>query len=207
MIKKVETSAAKVFFTSDLHFGHEGIIQFASRPYQGVREMDESLIHNWNNTVPEDGLVFVLGDIGFTDSKRIARIFEGLNGEKVLIKGNHDDRYSCSTLEQLFSEIHDILYVRIFDAAVSKYCYISLCHYPMLDWQSSFRGSWQLFGHLHTRPMVSEFENHFKKLLFPVQYDVGVDNNSFRPVSFYEVKDIIAQQLQDGQFKRSNYGE
>ena len=29
------------------------------------------------------------------------------------------------------------------------------------------------------------------KLCFPTQYDVGVDNNDFKPVSFYEVKDII----------------
>lgn len=35
---------AKVFFTSDLHFGHENVIQFDNRPFTTVEEMDAELI-------------------------------------------------------------------------------------------------------------------------------------------------------------------
>ena len=32
-------------------------------------------------------------------------------------------------------------------------------------------------------------------MLFPTQYDVGVDNNNYTPVSFEEVKKIIETQM------------
>lgn len=202
-MKKIDIPAEKVFFTSDMHFGHEGIIHFANRPYKTVEQMDETMIANWNEMVSSDSLVFVLGDIGFTGNDRIVEIFNQLKGIKILIKGNHDSNYKEDILNSIFEEIHDILYVRVTDDLISKFHYIVLCHYPMLDWQSSFRGSWQLFGHLHTR-MLAEFDT-FKTRLFSSQYDVGVDNNNFRPISFYEVKDIIEEQERSNNFKKSNY--
>ncbi|MBB4034922.1 calcineurin-like phosphoesterase family protein [Dysgonomonas hofstadii] len=202
-MKKINSPAEKIFFTSDTHFGHDWIINFNNRPYQTKEEMDCALIENWNKVVPADGLTFVLGDIGFTSDKRIVDIFDQLNGEKILIRGNHDDNYTESTLNHIFTEIHDLLYIRVTDNIASKFYYMVLCHYPMLDWQSSFRGTWQLFGHLHTREL-EEFET-FKTRLFAQQYDVGVDGNDFRPVSFYELRDIMEKQKEDKIFKDSNY--
>ena len=34
------------------------------------------------------------------------------------------------------------------------------------------------------------------KLRFPTQYDVGVDNNNFKPISYREVKEIITKQCE-----------
>ena len=202
-MKKIEHDPGKIYFTSDLHFGHEGMIQFANRPFQNENEMDEALIRNWNTTVPDDGLVFVLGDIGVAPANRMKEIFDKLNGRKILIRGNHDGYYSESLLSLLFEEIHDLLYIRIRDSLTSKYTYIVLSHYPLLEWQSSFRGSWQLFGHLHTRS-IHQFDT-FKTHLFCKQYDVGVDNNRFRPVAFSEVKQIIGKQEKDPAFKQTNF--
>lgn len=33
--------------------------------------------------------------------------------------------------------------------------------------------------------------------LYPTQYDVGVDNNNYRPVSFEQVKEIIQTQIRN----------
>lgn len=202
-MKKTDTSSYKIFFTSDLHFSHEGILQFATRPFKNSDEMDEILIRNWNDKVPEDGETYILGDIGFASAKRIKEIFKQLNGRKILIRGNHDSNYSDSLLNSVFDEVYDLLYLRIRDEERAKYVYIVLSHYPMVDWQGSFKGSWQLFGHLHTRniPEFGTFQTH----LFDKQYDVGVDNNDFTPVSFPELKQIIAQQSKDKGFKQSNY--
>lgn len=38
------TIRQKVFFTADLHFGHENVLRFDKRPFQTVAEMDEELI-------------------------------------------------------------------------------------------------------------------------------------------------------------------
>ena len=80
----------KVFFTSDLHFGHTNILRFCGRPYTDVKEMNQALIDNWNKAVPEDGIVFVLGDIGFCSVQVLKNIFNKMNGTKYLILGNHD---------------------------------------------------------------------------------------------------------------------
>ena len=52
----------KVWFTSDLHLGHRNVIRFCDRPFKDEKEMGEKLIENWNNTVGENDIVFVLGD-------------------------------------------------------------------------------------------------------------------------------------------------
>ena len=47
-----------IFFTSDTHFGHKAIIQFAKRPCQNVEEMNEMLISNWNSVVKKGDTVY-----------------------------------------------------------------------------------------------------------------------------------------------------
>ena len=59
------TDASKVFFTSDTHFGHQNIIRFCNRPWATIAEHDQALIDNWNAIVPEDAVVFHLGDFSY----------------------------------------------------------------------------------------------------------------------------------------------
>ena len=55
----------KVFFTGDLHFGHENVIAFDRRPFATVEEMDAELIRRWNNKVGKGDLVYLLGDLRY----------------------------------------------------------------------------------------------------------------------------------------------
>ena len=41
----------KIYFTSDNHFGHEGVIRFDNRPFASVEEMDAEMIRRWNAKV------------------------------------------------------------------------------------------------------------------------------------------------------------
>ena len=68
----------KYFFTSDTHFGHSNIIKFCNRPFKNAEEMDRVLIENWNNKVPEDGLVFHLGDFGWGGYQEYKKIRESI---------------------------------------------------------------------------------------------------------------------------------
>lgn len=83
-------SGENLFFTSDTHFFHEGIIKFCNRPFESVEEMNETLIRNWNETVPEDGTVFHLGDFAFGGWREWMSAYNRLNGKIYLILGNHD---------------------------------------------------------------------------------------------------------------------
>ena len=57
---------------------------------------------------------------------------------------------------------------------------------------------WQLFGHVHTRQNNTGIDAARLQYLYPTQYDVGVDNNNFTPVSFEQVKRIITKQIEKG---------
>lgn len=194
----------KTFFTSDTHFGHANIIKYCARPFENTEEMDKVLIENWNKKVPKDGLVYHLGDFAWGTINYWERIREQLNGEIILIYGNHDDRLLYNErMHRLFKEVTPQKKVW-FD----KTC-IYMNHYPFLCFGGAWEGldaTWQLFGHVHSNPRSEEGLDH-KRLVncFPTQYDVGVDNNNFTPISFDEVYKIITnQQLSSGIYDKDN---
>lgn len=81
----------KVLFTGDLHLGHENVIKFDNRPFETVEEMDAELIRRWNNKVDKGDLVYVLGDMIWKARNDDApSLIKSLNGQIILIKGNHD---------------------------------------------------------------------------------------------------------------------
>ena len=52
----------KIFMIADTHFGDENIIKFEGRPFKSVKEMNQTMIENWNSVVSDEDTVFVLGD-------------------------------------------------------------------------------------------------------------------------------------------------
>lgn len=82
------------FITSDHHFSHVGMTTFVDhngvkiRPFITVEEMDEVLVNNWNSVVSPKDKVYNLGDVVI--NRKALKILSRLNGEKVLIRGNHD---------------------------------------------------------------------------------------------------------------------
>src|SRR5690349_17512453 len=127
----------RFFFTSDTHFGHAGVIQFAKRPFDSPSRMDEALIANWNSVVQPNDHIYHLGDFAWGDEKRIARILSRLNGIKFLILGNHDKVLrQCKSLHGGFRTVCDYLELAIDGRR------IVLCHYPMISWHGMRRGAW-----------------------------------------------------------------
>jgi len=80
----------KVFFTSDLHFHHRRVIDFGYRPFKSLRHMHHELIRRWNLRVSRDDIVYILGDFNFKGTSSTLELLNALNGQKVLIYGNHD---------------------------------------------------------------------------------------------------------------------
>ena len=178
-----------IYFTSDTHFGHENIIKFCNRPFKNAQEMDEALIKNWNSVIKPEDTIFHLGDFAFGGSKLWNNIMYQLNGHKILIMGNHDVRNFREGYIQNFEYIGDQLFISIDNRKVY------LNHYPFLCYGGSYRTSkaatYQLFGHVHSGPISSGLDKERLINLFPYQYDVGVDNNNFTPISWNEICDKI----------------
>lgn len=184
-----------VFFTSDTHFGHSKIIDYCKRPFSSIEEHDKALIQNWNNTVGRDDTVFHLGDFAYGNSQFISNIIKQLNGNIILIKGNHDLRNMNPTLYNMFSDA-------VYQASIlidKQTVYLN--HFPFLCFEHGdinlYKGNYniQLFGHVHSGPLTSSKDVSRLNILFPTQYDVGVDNNNFTPISWIDVKNKIKQQI------------
>ena len=184
---EIETYGKKnLFFTSDTHFFHGRIIELCNRPFHSVEEMNEALITNWNRVVPRDGVVFHLGDFAFGGPDEWNSILDRLNGEIHLILGNHDMRMARTEVMDRFSEV---TLQKIISVDGRN---ILLNHYPFLCYSGENRGEWQLFGHIHSgEHNDSGADIPRLRHLFRTQYDVGVDNNRFTPLSYGELESII----------------
>ena len=184
-----------VFFTSDTHFGHSKIIDYCKRPFSSIEEHDKTLIQNWNNVVGQDDTVFHLGDFAYGNSQFVSNIIKQLNGNIILIKGNHDLRNMNPTLYNIFSDA--VYQARILIDKQTVY----LNHFPFLCFEHGdinlYKDNYsiQLFDHVHSGPLTSSEDASRLNILLPTQYDVGVDNNNFTPISWIDVKNKIKQQI------------
>ncbi len=165
----------KVFFTSDIHFGHKNVIEYEDRGtlksalgyvrFKNTQEMDNYYIKKWNKKVKPDDIVFYLGDFAFGNQEYWLSILERLNGTIHLIRGNHDCKMSLKFLLDNFESVSDLkeIYLIFADEKIS----VTLCHYPLYVWNKLNYGAWHLFGHVHSK--LVQIPNR------PVNYNVGVD--------------------------------
>ena len=177
------------FWTSDTHFKHKNIIKYSHRPFSSVEEMDREMIKRWNSVVKPQDTIFHLGDFSFAEEDYIEHILRQLNGNKHLIWGNHDQAIEKSKKLQAYFNWCRHYYELNIDGQDTRdgRRKIVMCHYPMIVWNKSHRGSWMLHGHCH------------HNLRYPFEapiLDVGVDGEkkfgfNYTPVSFQQIHDIL----------------
>ena len=139
----------KIFFTSDLHFGHENVIRFDNRPFNTVEEMDEEMIKRWNAKVGKDDIVYVLGDfIWKAATNEAVSIIRRLNGQIILIKGNHDRFLHNSAAKKALAGIkdYDDICVTLEDGTTRR-CILS--HYFIPFYNGHRYQAIHLHGHSH----------------------------------------------------------
>jgi len=140
---------------------------------ENIHIMDEELIVRWNAKVPKGARVFHVGDFSMAGADRTREVRSRLNGQIVLIFGNHD-RGIKGSLVEMFESVQHYLETKTPDG--TKVC---MFHYPMAHWNKSHHGSWHLHGHSH-----GEFpdDGTVRRL------DVGVDcHPNYEPFSYDEI--------------------
>lgn len=176
----------KLYFTSDTHFGHFNICKYCHRPFGSRSEMDTALINNWNEVVPEDGIVIHCGDFTLIHKESLVKyqkILNKLNGQVLLCRGNHD--MIPLTNEPIGKLIAVVDIAKINVDGIS----IIASHYPMLAYPSNY----QVYGHIHTLSdgTCQGIDSDVNERLRLTQYDVGVDQNGYAPISFLELYNIF----------------
>ncbi|GBU27251.1 hypothetical protein R84B8_00780 [Treponema sp. R8-4-B8] len=182
-----------IYFTADNHFCHNNIILSCLRPFKDVDEMNNEMIHRWNNVVKKNDEIYILGDFMYKGKGKDANeILSKLNGRKYLIKGNHEKYLNEK-------EFNSDAFEWIKDYYVLKYegLKIVLFHFPMLSWDGSYHGSIHLYGHVHNSGIKYPDFGEKLKLLGYRAINIGVDVNDFYPVSIKEIINRVNSQKRD----------
>ena len=159
-----------VFLVSDTHFGHAGVCHFTHedtgikiRPWTDPNEMDEDMVRMWNETVRPNDKVYHLGDVVINRKSLVT--LSRLNGDKVLIRGNHD----IFKLEDYTKYFRDIRGYHVMDNMI-------LSHIPVHpDSKGRFKAN--IHGHLHSRNLPD-----------PFYINVSVEQIGFKPILFEEIR-------------------
>ena len=159
-----------IWIIADTHFGHDNIRRYCKRPFVSVKEMDETIIENWNKVVKPCDTVIHCGDFSFGEPETYRR---RLKGNIILCLGNHDRREKVRG----FNHVTQIYETKIDGQR------IVCCHYAMRTWNCSHHGSWHLWGHSHGSLQDDPCS---------LSFDVGVDSWNFTPVSYEQIKAKMA---------------
>lgn len=203
-----------IFFTADHHFGHTNILKYedANRRnahggrFSSIEKMDEYLIAQWNTTIAPGDLVYCLGDFSYKQSTMEA-IVPRLNGEKILIVGNHDPFYKRLTIP-LKTKMHREAYEDAaragfaaihlqLDIEISGIGRVRMSHFPYWPRRPDIEEEYNLrnpegrpaygneqmllHGHIHSQWLVKKEDG------LPPMINVGIDMWNLRPISEAEI--------------------
>ena len=131
-----------VYFTSDLHLGHEKVVEL--RGFDSVKAHDEAVMDSLRVLHKRDKL-FVVGDVCFSPASEY--LLADLPVNSVLIFGNHDKMKSYAY--SYFAKVHGCM----------KYKGFWLTHIPIHPYEMR-RGIGNIHGHVHkegdTQPITDK---------------------------------------------------
>ena len=194
-----------VWLVSDTHFGHLGVCKFLRndgvtklRPWDSADEMDEAMVAAWNERVRPNDKVYHLGDVVI--NRRAMSTLARLNGDKVLIRGNHD----------IFPDVEYRKYFRELRAYHVMNGLI-LSHIPLHE-ASLGRFGCSIHGHLHANRVMKPtgVDPNTGEILYgneidPRYYNVSVEQlPDFAPILFEDVLKKIKEQGGQVGFKNGN---
>ena len=194
-----------VFLVSDTHFGHVGVCRFTRkdgvtklRPWDSPEEMDEAMIEAWNKTVRPTDKVYHLGDVVI--NRKALKTLGRLNGDKVLIKGNHD----IFRLDEYLEYFRDVRAYHVMNGMI-------LSHIPVSR-DSLYRFGTNIHGHTHANRVMKPIsvdaktgEIKYSETEYdPLYHCVCVEQTDFRPILFEDVINRIRAEGGTVGFKNGN---
>ena len=189
------------FYIADTHFFHNNIIRYCNRPYASVEEMNEALIDNWNKTVQPNDTIRIVGDFAFGGKQRLLEVMPRLNGNKILIHGNHDyykkDFYlSAGFVDFKYNDIVEDMFITHFPIYTDEDLKRDLGSRVSSDQDytlKSFAKMKEIFvatglkkvihGHIHEKIYFNKDVAHL---------NVGADRWNFTPITLEFIKEYFA---------------
>lgn len=163
----VSIDFASTFVTSDTHFGHRLMAEI--RGFETVADHDEFLIEQWNTAVLPTNTVIHMGDVAFLTAAKTEAVFKRLNGNILIVPGNHDNR---RTLVRAVGAENVMPPIQTFKWDGGR---MVACHFPIASWEGAERGVPHLHGHMHTG--TKSWRTAAPNDQVGLRRDVGVDNS------------------------------
>ena len=169
-----------IYYVSDMHFGRNHPLLL--RGFETIEEMTSALIRNWNNKISPTDTVYIIGDIADNHHDDIEQYISILNGKKHLIVGNQDRTWFAAMSDEKKRKLFET--ISFYEEINDDGRLVVLCHYPLMDWLHSKKGTYMVHGHTHaakTMPywnMIRATQN----LL-----NAGVDINHLSPCTLDEL--------------------
>jgi len=194
-----------VFLVSDTHFGHAGVCRFMHpddpevklRPWTDPDEMDEEMVRRWNDRVRPNDKVYHLGDVVI--NRKAMKTLHRLNGDKVLIRGNHD----IFRDEEYREHFRELRAYHVMNGMI-------LSHIPVHE-ASLGRFGTNIHGHLHASRVkkVRGYDVETGTMLYSNEIDpryhcVCVEQTDYTPILFEDVIKRIEAEGGSVGFKNGN---
>jgi len=167
------------YIISDTHFGHRNIVKHENRP----ENYAEIIVKRWNNVVKKDANVLFLGDLALTNKEDAKRWCDQLQGNKYMIRGNHDGASESWYQDCGFTTVPPI-YKRFKDK-YENYFSVLFTHEPVQDLPE---GWFNVHGHVHTK-----FDRHPELTLH--HFNACVEVLDYTPKPLYEILDELRKRL------------
>jgi calcineurin-like phosphoesterase family protein len=146
-------------FIGDIHFSHSNILAYDNRPFNTPDENNKTIIDRWNDTVNITDTTYILGDVSHDNVTKTTDMINQLNGNKILVVGNHDKRFLKNKFfRDAFIEICDYKELDIENGKK-----LILCHYPIPCFNGQFYGNIHLYAHVHNTQQWNMIE-YFKRI-------------------------------------------
>lgn len=200
------------WFTSDLHIGHQNIIEFSNRPFwkdvpqaigfaqiPDVDAMNRELLDRYNSVVSDDDEVWFVGDLALGRLQTTVPFFKRFKGKKVLFPGNHD---GCHPMHKKFKKFVGLYEDAGFEImpcqGVTNIAghHVTVCHFPW--WEEFHHGKvYRVDKFSGLRPdndggwLVHGHTHSTEKVTKERQIHIGVDAWDYFPVSEDQVAEII----------------
>lgn len=169
---------ANIWFTSDLHLGHDRDFVWGARGFDTLEEMEQAIVERFNSKVQPEDDVYLLGDSMLGDLEHGFELLKLLNGKKHFIIGNHDTKNRIAKYEELTE--FPILYA---DVIKYKKKTFYLSHYPTEVSNGDEFQTVNLYGHTH------QTHNFYNDKFY--MYHVGMDSHDCYPIHIDDVIESI----------------
>lgn len=168
------------WFSSDWHLNHKCLQEKIRSEFSDIHDMNHKILTKMFGVTTRGDQFYFLGDLILGNKEILDTVFQKIKEYRLhfhLIIGNHDIKNLSKQHLERFASVSKLKDIKIDGQK------ITLCHFPMISWNASHYGAWQLFGHHHRQNYAGSTP------IVGKQINVNCEFHDYKPWNFEEVQE------------------